>query len=336
MTKLNICIIGAGHMGRIHAKYWATVPDANIVAIVDPDQELATALAVQVGGAVFADVETAVSHPDVTVVSICTPTFLHPTFAIFAAQQGKHVLCEKPIALTHKEADAMKTAAQQAGTHLTIGLMRRYSPLMPVLRDWIGENHLGRPLLAQTVNIMPLRPKRAMHDAHANGGPLIDMLVHFVDTWSILFQSEPVSVTAQGMILAQDRPEIEHIAEKAVDTAVLIIRFGSGDVGNVFLSWGMPPDAGIKTHTEHYLGANGMLTARFSMDEQSASWRDQNGNDALIFETTDSMYQQEIIQFAHELRSGKPNYATVDAAIRALNVSLAALESIKTNQTVFL
>lgn len=334
MDELKICIIGAGHMGRHHVNGWRKVANAHIVAIADPDDGLAQTLAEQVGARPYTTYQDAITHPGVNVVSICTPTFLHPQITLFAVEQGKHVLCEKPIALTLEDAQQMLSAAQNANVHFWIGLMRRYSEMTPILQQWFSDRHLGRPVVAQTTNIMPLRPKRAMHDATANGGPLIDMIIHFVDIWSLLFQSEPVSVMAQGEILAANRAEIGHIQQKAIDTAAIIIRFASGDMGNIFVSWGMPPEGQIKLHEERCLGPNGQLIMRYRLDFQTAVWQQPDGSETILAESAQSMYEREIEAFAEEIRQGERRYDTAVAAINGLKLSLAALESIKTGQVV--
>lgn len=334
MSKFGVTIIGAGHMGRIHADGWRLVEDARIVSVVDMNAALAHEMAAQHGARVVADVAEAIADPAVNVVSICTPTFLHPQLALLAAQHGKHVLCEKPIALRLADARAMLDAARAANVQFSVGLMRRHTAILPTLRTWMRAGNLGSPRMAHTVNVMPLRPKRAMHDANANGGPLIDMIVHFVDVWSMLFDAAPVALQAQGMTLAAGRPEIEHIAEKAVDTAAVLVRFSSGDVGNIFVSWGCPPDAKVFQHQETILGPCGRLDLRFAAEEQFADFHAADGSTTRIAESTESMYRREVADFAAAIRNEAFDYDSAEAAITALKVSLGALQSIRTGQMV--
>ena len=104
----------------------------------------------------------------VDVVSVCICTALHAQVSIFAAEHGKHVLSEKPIALTVADAEAMIAAARHNNVKLAVGLMRRYSPVLPALRDWLAADASGHPALYYAVDAREIRPKREMHDANGN------------------------------------------------------------------------------------------------------------------------------------------------------------------------
>ena len=94
---------------------WQTVPQVRAVAVMDVDAARAEALATEAGCAWHTDYRVAIDQPAVQIVSVCTPTHLHPEITIFAAEQGKHILCEKPIALTLPAADRMIDAARRNG-----------------------------------------------------------------------------------------------------------------------------------------------------------------------------------------------------------------------------
>lgn len=325
-------------MGKLHARLWDGLPNAQVVAVMDVDE---TAVSQQLATLPYAkgytDYRTAISQPEVDVVSVCIPTHLHPEVTIFAAEQGKHVLCEKPIALTLADADAMINAADRADVKLAIGLMRRYSPITEQLRQWLREGNLGRPIMAIASNVMELRPKRAMHNAFGNGGPVIDMLVHYVDTWRTVFAANPTSVVAQGLTLAKDRPEIAHFEQKAIDTASIMIRFDSGDLATFVVSWGVPPGATLPQQLgDQFYGAKGVLQVKYGA-EQTVQWLPEQANGwQTLFHATTNMYQLEIEAFANCILHDLPILTRGEDGRLALQVSLAALKSIRTGNSVMI
>ena len=167
--KLGICIIGCGFMGQTHAKGWQAVPEARVVAVVDRITERAQALGRQFDCETYTEYAEAIAQPDVDVVSVCIPTYQHADITIAAAELGRHVLCEKPIALTLDQADRMIAAAQKNQVKLGLGFMRRHTPVITDLRARLQASELGRPVLYHASDVRELRPKREMHDANANG-----------------------------------------------------------------------------------------------------------------------------------------------------------------------
>ena len=113
-------------MGRNHVRAWSGVEGTRVVAVADVDQARASALASEYGVEnVYSDYRPALERPDVQMVSVCVPAYYHPEVTIFAAERGKHVLCEKPIALTTERAQAMIEAARRNDVRLGIGFQLR-------------------------------------------------------------------------------------------------------------------------------------------------------------------------------------------------------------------
>jgi len=335
--KLGVCIVGSGALGTIHAECWRQLEEAQVVAAVDTIEERAEKLARAHGlDTWYTDYRLAVALDEVDIVSVCVPTCSHPEVTIFAANQGKHVISEKPIALTLQEADAMIQAARQNGVKLGVGFMRRHSPVLPELREWLAAGHLGRPVMYRASDVREIRPKREMHDAHANGGPVIDMGVHLFDLWAYIFDSEPVEVFAQGLKLAQDRPEIAHIQEIAYDTATILVRYGSGDIGTFVVSWGLPPGVVPPPTPDQILGSKGIAQAMYTMIYQQVQVMREGDGWETVSTSDQNMYQVEIARFARYILEDEPFPATGEDGKAALRVALAALESIQTGQPVFL
>lgn len=332
--SLGICIVGAGDMGTKHAFCWQNA-GARIAAVVDVDEARAEKLArVFELDTWYTNYQPAVSLPEVNVVSVCVPTCSHAEIAVYAASQGKHILCEKPIALTTAQADTMINAARQNNVRLGVGFMRRYSPVLARLKAWLSQQE-NRPVMYHATDIREMRPKREMHDANANGGPVLDMGVHLYDMWAYLFDSRPVEVLAQGLKIARSRPELAHINAIAYDTAAVTVRYESGDIGSFVVCWGLPPQAAATERPDQIVGPGGLVHASFQMTHQQATL--ETGDTIVtIAQSNQNMYQLEIDDFAECIRNNHPPQATGEDGKAALQVATAAIESMQTNRPVLL
>lgn len=327
---LRVCVVGCGDLGRTHARCWSQVPQARVAAVVDVQEPRAKKLAGELGlGQYYLDYREAIERPDVNVVSVCIPTSMHPVVTIFAAERGRHVLTEKPIALDLVQADAMISAASTNNIVFSVGLMRSHSPVMEELRTWLKDGRLQRPVIYFGSDIREIRPKREMHDVAANGGPVIDMAVHLFATWRFLFDSPAEEVSAVGFTFALDRPELAEIAHKAIDTATITVRYQSGDVGNFLVSWGVPPGVVPQPMPELILSPSGVVHAKFAGNRQQASLQ-REGDDWISIGTSDeNMYQREIQDFARSILDGRLPLVRGEHGREALQVSLAAMDSIR-------
>jgi predicted dehydrogenase len=327
--KLRICVVGCGMLGAMHAVRWNRLPEAQVVAVVDMKPERAEKLAKDCGlDRWYLDYREAVVRDDVDVVSVCVPTALHSEVTVLAANHGKHVLSEKPIALTLEGADAMIEAARRNGVKLGVGFMRRYSPIMDGLRAMLAEGRFGRPVAYHSLDARELRPKREMHDANVNGGPVIDMGVHLFDIWNRIFDSEPVEVSAQGMILAQGRPEVAHIRELAIDTATVVVRYASGDTGTFVTCWALPAGVNPPGGPDRLFGPQAAAEISWGGANQQVRLAHDAGGFAIAASGDQDMYQAEIASFAQCILEDRPPVAGGAEGRAALRVALAAVESI--------
>ncbi len=333
--KPGVCIVGCGYMGQIHAERWSRVPEAQVVAVVDIDPQRAERLAHQCRlEAYYSDYQDAIGLPLVDVVSVCIPTSQHAEVVIASAELGKHVLCEKPMALTLDQADRMMAAAEANQVKLGVGFMRRHSPVVQDLRNLLAEGKFGRPVFYHASDVRELRPKREMHDAHVNGGPVIDMVVHLIDLWATIFDSHPVSVYAQGLKIAEDRPEISHIAEVAVDTATVLVNYASGDIGTFVVSWGLPPKVVPPGHPDQFYGPKGLGEAYYHGNQQELRLMREGGAWKTLSISHQDMYQHEVAAFARWVLQDDPFPTQGQEGRLALQVALGAIESIRTGRVI--
>jgi myo-inositol 2-dehydrogenase/D-chiro-inositol 1-dehydrogenase len=325
---LRVAVIGAGDMGARHARHWAAA-GARVVAVVDPDRTRAELAAAETGAEAFADAAEALAlAPEA--VSVCTPTYLHAHYAIAALEAGAHVLCEKPVALKLADAYAMRDAAVAAGRELRIGFMRRFDPAFDQLLD--VTTRAGTPLLAQATITAGIRPKRLMHDAMANGGPIIDMCCHLFFVWDHVLGGQPLEASALGYTFSDGKPEVAHIRHRALDSALITLAYPNGSVGQVQVSWGLP--SGVEPVERHtYVGPDGLVT----VDWPGRITLRDGGGETRWTNPGDDPYRGQIAQFHAELTQGaKRAVASVQDGIDTLRTSLAVLRSVATRRPVAL
>lgn len=329
--KLGICVIGCGDMGEEHSYAWTNIPEAELTVAVDNNQEKGRKFIEKYGfNEYLDDYNEALTRSDVDVVSVCVPTAYHADISVKALKAGKHVLCEKPIALTNSDAKRIVEAANQSKCKFTISFQRRHSLEFTKLKDMIATDTLGHPVMSVVHSLQSIRPKRAMHDAlTGNGGPIIDSMCHYFDFWRGVFASEPVRVTAHGFTLAKDRPEIAHFTKIAPDTANVCVEFASGDIGVIVVSWGLPPGVNGERLWE-FFGPKGLIKPGFD----NMSLQLEGGNIKVIESL--KMRAEITRHFTDCILNDKKPLITAEDGLIALKISLAAIESMEAGSSVTL
>jgi predicted dehydrogenase len=217
-------LIGCGPMGRNLANAVVKRSDCRVVAVADPAADAAQESAEAYRAEGYSEYEELLVRSDIDAVVIATPSYLHKQIAVRAAEAGKHVFCEKPMALNVADCDAMIHAANTAGIKLMVGQVLRL--LFPFLRikELAGETGLGAPFCVSIRRLQRLAPKgwRARRDL--SGGPLFEMHVHELDFMRHLC-GEVSQVSAYGgKFVCQD---VDYY-----DVYLLNLRFRSGGVGH--------------------------------------------------------------------------------------------------------
>ena len=260
--------------------------------------------------------------------SVTTGARLTTTLAVLseldAATTG--VFCEKPIALTLGDADRMIAAARENDIVLSYSFQGQFREATHRVRELIASDEIGRPIMARSISGAEIRPKTAMHDRlRGNGGPIVDSFCHTVTAWRCWFQSEPVRVRASGMTLAKRAEELASIEALAIDTATVIVDFASGDVGMHSTSWGLPK--GVRTGgVSDLIGPKGVMTP----GRDSIRVVKEGGEETVIDGLARDEDPSQVRHFAACVRGEAEPVNTGEDARIALNVSLAALESIET------
>jgi predicted dehydrogenase len=228
--KLRYGIIGAGNIASVHATAIQNVPDAELVAVADNVLDHAQALVKQFGGVAYQDYQDLLARPDVDIVTLCVPHFLHAPITLAAAAAGKHILSEKPMAILLAECDTMIAACKKAGVNLGVIFQGRFEPLAIQLKTAIDSGELGR-LLWVSANVFWHRTDEYYSSApwrgtwaKEGGGVLINQAIHALDLL-LWLTGTPSRVTGQFRTL-NHQIEVE-------DCAMAMLEYKNGQMGIV-------------------------------------------------------------------------------------------------------
>jgi len=330
--KVGVGIIGCGGMGSHHARNLAKIDGASLRAFADVRLEAAQKLQSEVGGDYCTtDTSKLFSDDQVDVVLICTHHDLHIPLSIQAAEAGKQLFVEKPLALTIEGCEQIEAAVERAGVKLMVGFQARFSPFIAKLKAVIPE-----PLVIVGQLVDPRWGDSSWaNDPVEGGGNVLSQGCHLFDAMYWLVGAEPVTIHAEGGNLTH--PNIPAITDSVIAT----IRFANGCVGSVIVGdFGAPALAGkafyelfggTKTATLYgYYGTPvikcwGVEPAEFTMNDLPPETRNSSAAHGYVDE------MQALIDWV-----GKDidpvNAAKVKDGVRATKLGIKAIEAIKTGQ----
>ena len=209
---IGVALLGAGFMADTHATCYETLRDrAQVRVVCALDAGRAAELAGRLGAEATTDLDTALDTPGVDAIDVCLPTPLHRPVAERALAAGRHVLLEKPVALTLEDADAIGAAAEASGRVLMVGHVLRFVPEIAELRRVLASGELGRPLTASAIRLSaPPDWNDWMLDEERSGGVLVDLAIHDFDVLAAVLgrvrRVRAQAVPGRGHVHAQ----IEH------------------------------------------------------------------------------------------------------------------------------
>ena len=320
MKKIKIAMIGAGNIAGAHLEAYKSVKNAEVVAICDIDPIRLTETADRFGitnryGSVDAMLA---AEKDLDAADVCVWNCHHAACTVAALNAGLHVLCEKPMAYTAKEAEEMLACAKKNGRLLMIGFVTRYDPETLVVKDFIDRDYLGEIYYAKAMYVRRHgNPGGWFSDkARSGGGPVIDLGVHVIDRARYLMgRPKPVSVYAATFNKLGRRDHLKtNVAWRpknaspadvcdVEDQGTAIIRFDNGAV--------------IQLETSYSL--NGPSVD--GLDLYGTKGGFATGRDKLVLYTETNGYLTDAVIDTNRLKDAKPMFtaemqAFVDAVAR--------------------
>ncbi|MGW2227171.1 Gfo/Idh/MocA family protein [Streptomyces formicae] len=331
MAPLHIGLLGAGGIARAHLPGWLALGARVSVYTVDGSAEKLTAEYAGHGH----DVRTAAGLDDVLdtveAVDICTPTPTHKELALAAVAAGRHVVCEKPLALTAHDAGEIATAADAAGVRLHPAHVVRYFPAYAAMREAVVRGDLGE-LAVLRFTRGGARPQWApwFGDPAQSGGVIMDLMVHDIDIarW-IAGDVVRVHARTRGAERATGTPA-------DVVTATAVLTHASGAVSQVSGLWGLP-DQQFRT-TFRVAGADGLLhhdstaVPGFRITAQGVRAANEGIPSSPM---TESPYLAELREFAASWAPGGPEpRVSAHDGVAAVRIAEAAVESSRTGRVI--
>ena len=248
-NKLRAGVVGLGWAGETHLKSYLQKPNVEVVALAEPREPRLDAVAQTYNiPYTYTDYRDLVARDDLDVISVATPNHLHMPVAVAALQAGKHVLCEKPLARSSAEGEAMVRAATEAGRVLQVAFNHRQRGDVQILKSYIDAGNLGRIYHGKATWMrrsgIPGMGGWFTSREMAGGGPLIDLGVHILDMILYLL-NEPEVVSVSAATYAELGPRGRGRGQTLVgeggyeveDLATAFVRLGDGATLLVEASW---------------------------------------------------------------------------------------------------
>ena len=322
MKNLNIGIIGLGAIGLKHCSALAQVERATIAAVADVDEKALETTSRQFNATPYNDFKKLLTHPGLDAVVVATPDQLHRDACVLAAEAGKHVLVEKPIATTINDAEDIINATDKAGVKLMVGFSLRFAPHYMHAKKVVADGTLGDvvSIFARRLNVIT-QPDRLK----GRCGVLMFLGTHDFDAMRWIVSSEPTSIYCEASTSVPSAYPIEN-------ETFSIIRFKNGVVGCAHIGWYL--------QTQHPAGRDFKLDVTGSKGSLNL---DQMRQGVEIYTTSGAkfpsigsgMYDEDRT-FVDCVLDNKPSPATGQDGMASLRMVLGALESIKTHQPVAL
>jgi myo-inositol 2-dehydrogenase/D-chiro-inositol 1-dehydrogenase len=322
-------VIGAGRIGRLHAKNLRQIRGARLAAIADPRLAAAEQAAVGNGARATEDWRELLQDDVIRAVVVCSPTDTHATIIEGAAAAGKHIFCEKPIDLDVDRAREALRAAERSGVRIQVGFNRRFDPSLGRIAELVRRGEIGTPELVRISSRDPHPPP--IDYLKSSGGLFLDMSIHDLDMARHLVGDEVREIFAAGSNLV-DR-EIGRAGD--IDTATITLQFRNGALGVIDNS--RRAVYGYDQRVEVF-GSNGCLTVGNPTPTSVSLWN-ENGrsSDRLMDFFVDRYAESFVIEmeaFIDCIRVGREPTATGLDGVRAIELALAAQRSLQERRPV--
>jgi len=324
---IKIALIGAGFMGTHHSEAYKNVKDVKLICVFDDNFERAKKIAKNYNCKPIRRLND-LSREYIDVIDICVPTPFHKEFILKSAQFTDKVICEKPIAKTLKEGEEILKFCEKEKIKLFVGHVVRFFPEYKKAHQIIKEGKLGTVGIVRTsrCSSFPERTNNWFKDVAKSGGAILDLLIHDFDFLRWCF-GDVQRVYAEGLIYKKI---------KNADYALVILRFKNGVIAHTEGSW---------MHNQFYYGfeiagAKGMLEydSRNATPMSFFTMKYKKSGSTFVAESPlkEDPYTAELRHFIDCIKNNKKPLITPLDAFKALEISLSAIESIKTGKPVTL
>jgi predicted dehydrogenase len=302
MKKIRCAVIGTGYLGKFHAEKYASLPDCELVAVVDINEDAAKAVADKHGANALTDYQKLLGEVDA--VSIVVPTTLHHQVSKDFLSAGVHVLVEKPITVTVDEADELIALAKEKGLILQVGHLERFNPAV------LGLDKDEKPLFIESHRLSPFNPRA--NDVSV----VLDLMIHDIDIILALVDSEVERIDASGT----------RVLTQGTDIANARLLFKNGCVANVTASRiSMKLERKMRLfRPSSYISVdfqNRILSRYKTGTKEMFPGIPEIENEESVYESGDALLQ-EIKHFINCIQTGETPLVSGEAGRRALATAI--------------
>ena len=339
----NIGIIGCGKIAQVrHIPEYAGHPQARLAGFYDLNQERARELAEKWGGKAYSSWEEMLADPGIDAVSVCVANNAHAQLSIAALRAGKHVLCEKPMATTLADCEAMVAAARESGKFLMIGQNQRLTKAHQKARELVENGTLGKILTFRTTfghggpetwSVDPGKNTWFFDKSKAAMGAMADLGIHKTDLIQYLLGQTVVETTAKVTTLDKRGADGQLIGVD--DNAICIYRMSGGAMGTMTASWTF---YGVEDNSTVLYGTKGILRI-YDDPAYSLKLITAEGEKVLYeleaIQTNDNQTKSGVIDcFMDCLVNNTPPAISGQSVLTAMRAVFASLESSETGKSV--
>lgn len=326
-APLRVGLIGAGLMGRTHARAWGDLPGVLSAVVVPPGDENAARFAEDFGLLACATPEELFEQVDI--VDLCTPTPTHRPLTLAAARAGRHVICEKPVALSVEDAQAMRRGCEDAGVRLFVAHVLRFFPQYRAAQEQVASGRLGTPRVLRLSRVgSPPGAGSWLHDESQSGGVPLDLMLHDLDyaRWLAGEVSSVYAVQSRQVGQVMVQATLEHTGG-----AISLIEGGWAAPAGVFrTSLDVAGTAGAIEWSSDALPPLRLLGAAPAPGAAA-----EGGPPAASLPPLDGdPYAAELRHAHHAITHGLPFLVTPADAVAAVALGLAVRQSLATGQAV--
>ena len=312
MKKLGVAVIGTGFWGRNHARVFKELEETKLVAICDVNAERARNVAEQFGVKAYTNTGKMLKRKDIEAVSICTWSISLAKEAQKALGSGKHVLVEKPMATSVKQAEKLLKTAEKEELHLTVGFLMRFIPGMQHIKKAIENKTIGNLVCAAAKRVSEW-PERI-----GDVGVVKDTAIHDIDIIRYLFGEEPVAVYART-------GNMRH--KKFEDYAQIMLTFEEGQSAFIESNWLTP----YKTRTLIVTGSAAIMKLDYITQELTVEDAKETVQPRYSWQEPLKLELRHFVNCV--LKKEKPLVTGMDG-LKALQIAEAALKSSATGKVI--
>ena len=333
MKKLKVGLVGCGGVSQVHLDAYSKMENVEVVCVTDIEERRAIKAKEKYGIKLhLTDYNELVKRDDIDIIDVCLPTYLHVDIVVKGAKAGKHIFCEKPIAMKLKDADEMIAACKESNVKFMVGLCRRFDNEWLKFKELVEKNIIGRPIIWRHISAFGDVGDPWYFDREKSGGPFVDGGIHSFDFAKLLFGE--VSTVFSDVRAFRKRTT-------APDTGTVIIRFKSGDELVLEWTWGLPPGC-EGTDLQDAIGPKGIIIfppasdpLHVDLTKPGTFTINEGGGKSRTEEfKRNNMYLTEIEHFINCVNQDVTPKVTGEEAKKALSIGLTVLEAAEKGETI--